>query len=107
MKRYDKNDRPHTGGSLRLSGGATMGKGCRPFLLNPAACTLLRLWGESEDLWEDGEEMAVEVRGKPSTFLKAREGFRACIQYVRTKDTAPPGVSLKSASRELCGDQQT
>lgn len=40
-----------------LSRGATMGKGCRPFLLNPAACTLLRLWGESEDLWEDGEEM--------------------------------------------------
>lgn len=94
-----------------------MGKGCRPFLLNPAACTLLRLWGESEDLWEDGEEMKepreladskkkLEVRGKTSTFLKARAGFRACIQYVRTKDTAPPGVSLKSASRELCGDQQ-
>ena len=75
MRRYDKNDRPLTGGSLRLSRGGAMGKGCRPFLLNPAACTLLRLWGESEGLWEDGEEIAVQVRGKTSTFLRARAGF--------------------------------
>lgn len=79
------------------------------------------MWGESEDLWEDGEEMKEPRELADSkkkvwksegenkiNFLEGPGRLQSLHSMLaRTKDTAPPGVSLTSASRELRGDQQS